>query len=449
VTSVRSTTLRLVTAVLLSFALWVFVSYTQNPDQRSQYENIPVEIDGLEPGMLVVNEEGAPRTSRPQVNVLVDADAETLQGLRASDLRAFVDVSGREAGEHSVPVNVVTTRSGLARVRPIAQPEFLVLRLEQEITRTVPLSIELTGSVPFGFEAGDPRVTIRGETLTSVSIRGPQGRVERVANAQISADIAGLAANYNSPRPIEAEDADGQAVAGVTIEPSTANLLVPISSSVGIKRVPVVPQIAGQPASGFVVAGISVEPRLVTLTGSSGPLDELSDISTFDVDVTGATQTFSRTVPLEEPLNVRLGFNEPRTALVTVVIEPIARPFQVTLPVSVQVVDIPPGVLVSLSPQVVQVSFTGSAAALNRLSEETLVATVSLRDRGPGVYELTPVLTLPNGIALADLPAAVTVTVRLPPTPTETPPDETPTPTEAPPDETPTPTEAPPPGTGP
>ena len=427
-TGVRSTSLRLAMALLLSFALWVFVSYTQNPDQRSQFENVPVELDGLEPGMLVVNDEGLPRTSRPQVNVIVDADAETLQGLRASDLRAFVDVRDREPGEHQVPVNVVTTRSGLARVRPVAQPELLVLRLEQEITRTVPISIELSGSVPFGFEAGTPRLSVRGEVLSDVLVRGPQGRVERVVGARVNADIAGLAANYDSPRPIEPIASDGQVVAGVTVEPINANLLVPISSSVGIKRVPIVPQISGQPASGFIVAAIAVEPRLVTLTGSSGPLDDLAEVSTLDVDVTGATQTFSRTVPLAEPLNARLSFGEPRTAVVTVQIEPIIRPFQVSLPVAVQVVDIPAGVLVSLSPQVVDVRLSGTAAALNRIDADTLIGSVSARNLDPGIYQLIPVLDLPTGITLAAPPPAVTLTVRPVPVPTEEPtPDTTPT----------------------
>ncbi|HMP42637.1 MAG TPA: hypothetical protein PKA05_19820, partial [Roseiflexaceae bacterium] len=142
----------------------------------------------------------------------------------------------------------------------------------------------------------------------------------------------------------------------------------------------------------------------------------------------GATQTFSRTVPLAEPLNARLSFGEPRTAVVTVQIEPIIRPFQVSLPVAVQVVDIPAGVLVSLSPQVVDVRLSGTAAALNRIDADTLIGSVSARNLDPGIYQLIPVLDLPTGITLAAPPPAVTLTVRPVPVPTEEPtPDTTPT----------------------
>ncbi|HWQ12869.1 MAG TPA: CdaR family protein, partial [Roseiflexaceae bacterium] len=415
-TTLRAAILRVIMATLLAFALWVFVSYTQNPDVTSSFDSVPVEIEGLAPGVLVVDKDGQPRTGRPTVDLTVDADEETLRNLTVSDLRAFVDVSGRGPGEHSVPINVVPTRSGLQRARFSANPDFLLIRLDQEITRTVPLTVEITGSVPFGFEAGEPEVTVAGRPVTEVRVRGPQGRVERVVQARISADIDRLTANYNSSRTPEAVGADGQVVEGVTIDPPTVNLEVPISSSVGVKRVPVVPQLTGLPASGYVVTGVSVEPQLVTLTGSSGPLDAVESVSTFVVSVGGASQTFTRTVAIAEPVNTRLGFGEPTSAVVTVQIAPIARPFQVTLPVAVQVVDIPPGLLTSLSPQVVQVDLAGTAAQLGALDPATLVATVSANGLSPGVHRLTPVLQLPEGLRLVREPPAVTVTLRAPPT---------------------------------
>ncbi|MCS6840253.1 MAG: CdaR family protein [Roseiflexus sp.] len=417
----NTSALRFLLALILAFTLWVFVSYTQNPELSTAYDNVPVDIEGLAPGLIVVDQEGLPRSQRPEVDITVLTDAETLRerDVRLSDLRPFVDLTGRGPGEHTVPVNVVTTRS--LRLRTTVEPNYLVIRLDQEITKTVALTVETTGAVPFGFEARAPQVTSRKQPLTSVTVRGPQSRVARVAAVRARVDIDRLTANYNSPRTLEPVDANGQPVAGVTVEPATADVLVPIIPSVGLKRVPVVPSITGFPASGYMVTEVEVSPLLVTLTGSSGPLDNAENVPTADVDITGATQTFTRSAPLIAPQGTQLRFGEPTEAIVTVRIAPINRPFQVTVPALVQVVGISDGLLASLSPNVVSVTVAGAARQLEALSSAQLLGVVNVRGLGPGTHELEPTFTLPEGVTLAAPTPRVFVTLRLLPTVTPMP----------------------------
>ena len=439
-TWLRSAGLRLVLALGLGFALWVFVSYTRNPDLNTSFDSVPVNITGRSPGLVVVDKDGIPRAGLPPVQVTVETDAETLKNVQQSALRAFVDLNGLGPGEHQVQVNVDSNRSDLKRLSFSAKPEFLPIRLEQEITRTVPLTVEVTGNVPFSFEAGRPRLTVQDQPATAVQVRGPQGLVERVKIVRAIADIDRLTANYSSPRPLAALDAAGQEVKGVTIEPDEVNVLVPIGSSAGIKRVPVLPQVVGQPASGFIVIGVAIDPEFVRLTGSSGPLDDVQNISTGQVDIEGASKTISRTVALQVPANTGLGSGEPNTAIVTVRIEPIVRPFQVTLPVPVQVVDVADALLVSLSPQIVQLTMVGTAGQLAALDPATLQGTVSARGFGSGTYTIEPTFQLPPGVTIVDPRPKVTLTLRLPPSPT---PSVTPTEPATPTAPQPTPTELP------
>lgn len=428
-TWLRSTGLRLMLSIGLAFALWVFVSYTQNPDRDTSYDSVPVDVVGRAPDLILVDKDGMPRASLPAVNVTVQADTETLKNVQQSSLRALVDLTGLAAGEHQVPVDVETTRSDLKRLTFAAKPSFLPIRLEQEITRTVPLTVELAGNVPFSFEAGKPRLTLQGQVLSSVLVRGPQSRVDRVDRALVTADIDRLTANYNSPRPVQALAADGQPIAGVSVEPGTVDVLVPIGSSAGIKRVPVVPLLVGQPASGYLVTSISVEPQFVRLTGSSGPLEGVQSINTEGVDITGASQAIRRSAELRIPANIGLAAGEPNTVTVTVQVGPIERPFQLTLPVPVLVVDTPGDLVMSLSPQTVQVKLAGSAARLAGFDADALQGIVSVRGRAAGSYTLEPSIALPEGITLVGPPPQVTVTLRAP---TPTPDGRTDTPTDTP-----------------
>jgi YbbR domain-containing protein len=427
VTWLRSIGLRMLLAIGLGFALWVFVSYTQNPDRDTSYDSVPVNIVGRGPNLLLVDKDGLPRSSLPPVNVTVQADTETLKNVQQSSLRAVVDLTGLGPGEHQVPVDVEPTRADLKRVTFSTRPSFLPIRLEEEITRTVVLTVTVSGSVPFSFEAGQPRLTYISEPIEQVRVRGPQSRVDQIKVARVTADIDRLTANYSSPRPVEGIGQDGQVVQGLTFEPATVNVLVPIVSSAGIKRVPVVPRIVGAPASGYMVANIAVEPQFIRLTGSSGPLDNVQSIGTSDVDIAGANQTLIRTVEVSAPPNIGIAADESNMVTVTVTIAPITRSFQVTLPAPVVVTDVADGLQVSLSPQTVQVTLSGTSAQLAAFDPNRLQGIASVRGKGAGSFTIVPTFALPAGITVVGEPPKVTVTLRTPPTPTpETTPSEPP-----------------------
>lgn len=427
-TWLRAVGLRLMLALLLSFALWVFVSYTQNPDRRVRFDNVPVEAADLAPGLMVVDSNGLPRTVRPSVSVLVEAAADELQNVSERDIRAYQDLSEREPGQYVLDVKVEPIRPDRIRLQLTADPFLLPIRVEREITRTVGLTVTVSGSVPFSFEALNPSVTARGQLINGASVRGPENRIARVVAVRTTADIDRLTSTYNSPRSLEAISEDGRVVDGVTIDPVQVNVQVPIISSVGVKRVPVVPLLSGEPASGYIVTEVQVSPQLVTLTGSSGPLDNVQSISTAAVNLSGTTGVFTRTVALQEPERARLRFGEPTTAVVTVRVVAVDRSFQVTLPLPVQAVNIEGGLQVSVSPAIASFTLQGSPAALAQIDTATLSATVSARGLGPGAYPIVPQLALPPGVQLVGPPASVTVILRALPTAT---PEATPTVTQA------------------
>jgi YbbR domain-containing protein len=451
-TWLRTAGLRLVLALGLGFALWIFVSYTENPDRLTQFKDLPVVPEGLVPGLVIVDQNGQPNPQLPPVSVTLRSIGETAITPSSNDIQAYVDLSGRGPGEWNVPVGARLTIPGRKPDIAEIKPDLLAIRIEQEITRTVPLTIEVIGSVPFSYQALPARATAQGQPITKVSISGPQSRVERVAFARATANIDRLTGNYESPRQIEMIGTDEQVVTGVTVSPERVNVQVPIVSIAGIKRVPVVPSIVGEPASGYVVIGLSIEPQFVRLAGGSGSLENVQNITTEPVNIAGASATIARTVQLREPEATPLLSGEPISATVTVRISPIARPFQVTLPIPVQLADIGPGLLASVNPAIVQVTLAGTAAQLGALDPAALAGNVSAGGLNAGVYSLAPTFALPRGVTVVGEVPKVTVVLRVPasPTPQATPTQPaTPVPTEAPPAETPAPVGTEPPTSAP
>lgn len=423
----RSTGLRLLLALGLSFALWVFVSFSENPDQSASFNGVPVDVQGLSSGLVLVDTNGLPRTSLPPVDITVQSDEQTLSRVQSSDFQAFVDLSEVGAGEHVVSVVAEADRSDLAGLAfSQITPSNIAIRLEQLITTTVPITVDVRGNLPFSFERSEPEVRVAGTPISQTMVVGPQGRVAQVQMVQAVAAIEQLRADYTSSVALQPLDANGDLVAGVTLRPDEVNVRVPIRSVAGLRRVAVLGQVTGIPAPGYTISTITSDPQLVNLTGSSGPLDAVNEIETEAIDITGATGAISREVSLLLPPGTSLQVGQPSRVIITVQIEPLRRPFTIRLPVPVQIVNIGGGLVAAPPAPFVQVTLTGADAALAQLGNTPLQATADVAGLGPGSHVITPQLPLPEGVRVVGAVPNVTLTLRALPTATSPPPSQGP-----------------------
>jgi YbbR domain-containing protein len=421
--NLRTSLMRIFLAVGLSFALWAFVSLSENPEATVTFSDVPLQAVGLEPGLVIVDPNGLPTQALPPVDITLSTDQQQSTRLRPVDVRAVVDLGGLGFGDHIIPVNVQATRANLSFNVPEdgVEPSAVPIRLEQLSEHQVPLDLEVRGNLPFSFERGDPSVTFGGQQIESVRIDGPESRVERVVSARASANIEQLRATYLGPVTLVPVDAAGVPVEGVTVSPATVTVEIPINPVVGLKLVPVQPVVVGLPAAGYEVTGVRIEPPLIALTGSSGPLDAVDALTTAAVEIGGARETVVRSAEIIFPENTAPRPGESEQARITVEIAPLAMPFQVELPVAVALTGLGPGLQFSVNPQIVTVALSGSSGAIAALSQSPPRATVDVSGLDPGGYRLPVNLALPQGVTLVGDPPAVQVTLRAPATPTEAP----------------------------
>lgn len=427
--SLRASLLRLALAFGLSFALWAFVSFSQNPEENVTFPEMPLQIVGLDDDLVIVDGSGVPSQIFPTIDVTLRTDQRQLATLRRVDLRVVANLNGLGPGEHMVPINVEATRSNVAInvATGGVDPAQVPVRLEQLSDEEVPIRVEIQGNLPFSFERGDPRVSSGGQPIQVARVYGPISRVMLVDEVRALVNVEQLRATYVAPLALMPLDAAGQPVEGVRVEPGTVTVQVPINPVVGLKLVPVEPQIIGLPAPGFEVRSVQVTPPLITLAGSSGPLDAVDLLTTAILDLSGTRQDLSVSLALNFPEGTSPHAAQSDHVTVTVQIGPIERPFQVVLPVQVQLFGVAPALSASFSPAVINLTVSGDSTALNALAENPLSAVLDLSGLGPGFYSLTPQVQLPEGVRLTvDLPS-IDVTLRAPPTATPQPVEEVPT----------------------
>jgi YbbR domain-containing protein len=439
---------QIILALALGVSFWVFVTVTTNPDDRATFNNVPVEARNLPDELVIVGEDGMTLSTDANleaVSITVETDRETLSQLNQNELDAFVNLADLEAGSHVVPVQVEPNQERIQFFSTQTTPDELLIQLEQVITSTIPLTVEVQGVLPFSYERDEPEVTVGGEDIEEVRVSGPESQVNRVEQAVAIADIDQVRSTTVSTVQLTAQDANGDLVSGVTLSPEQVQVRIDVRSVVGVKRVPVLGNVAGSPALGYVVTGVQSDPALIDIVGSSTLLNRVNHISTEPINIDGATGTITREVRLDFD-NVQPQASEPRTATVVVQIAALDQPFQTQVPVPVETVGGPDNLEVTVNPPVLQVALEGSTNAFLQLPIDSLVATVDVSGLAPGTYSLTPTLNLPENIQLVATLQEVTVLLSSPATPIPTstptsPPTNTPTsrPT-SPPDTTDTPT---------
>ncbi len=420
--SVYSTSLRASIAIVLAAALWVFVSFTENPQQSTPLTNLPIAAEGLDPQLTLVD----PATGVPipvpdaVVNVTMVGPRNLISTFSKQNAQPFVNLAGLGPGIYQVPVNVrgVPARPEV-RFQNIT-PEQISVNIEQIISATVPLTITTIGQPPTSYEASAPIVTVNSQPITNVVVTGPSSQVARVIGGEIQIDLSSQTSNIRTQRDVTPIDVLGRTVEGVQIKPSTVEVAINILSSSGIKRVPILYRLAAPPPPGYVPQ-IKLDPELVSIIGSSRILAQVDAIETAPIDLSGidpAQGVVTATVALRFPPGITArdpGIGEQTTAQIRLL--PIDFPFKVGLPVAAQ--NVAAGTVVTTDPLVMEVELRGQAVALERVG--TLSVQVDVAGRGPGTYALTPTLALPEGIELISELRPVVVTIRSTATPTPLP----------------------------
>ncbi|HEY1014417.1 MAG TPA: CdaR family protein, partial [Herpetosiphonaceae bacterium] len=416
--SLYASGLRLALALILASTLWVFVSFTENPQQSASFTGLSLQAEDLPEGALLVDGEGLPLVAPAEtVSATVVGPQDVLSRITKQNLQPYVSLAGLDPGTHSLPVLI--RASSVPRQVELTflaiQPAQVTVVIEPLITATVPLEIITVGQPPSTYEASSPVARFNNNLQRMVEVRGPASQVRRVVAGQIEIDLAAQTSDINIARMVVPTDLAGREVKGVSVGPESVQVQVSVRSSSGIKRVPVVPVVRDQPAAGMRPI-ITLSPAFVTLVGSSRALSDVEFIETQPIQLLGATDSFTASVRLRFPPGITLFESQQDPSVVaTIRLEPIESQFAVSLPVAV--INAPPGLLLELRDQRITVLLKGSAAAL---AAGEFSATVDAGGLGPGPHALKPAIELPPGLSLAADPPAVTVALALPPTPSPT-----------------------------
>lgn len=400
-------------SLFLATLVWVAAVREQNPPREADYNrSIPVEV--VPPATGLVTTDALPETVR--VRLLAPEDSWT--ALAPSKFRAVVDLSELSVGFNDVPIDVAVSDPQIEIVGQT--PQVVTVNLQAEQTITLSIQIEVSDTPPLGYVDRTPVAA-----PAAVTVSGPASLINQIDGAVSEINIDNSKETIEQTRPVVIRDRDNQPIAGLKVEPSEVRVTLPIEQRFGYKDVSVSAVVEGQPATGYWVSNISINPSRLVVVGNPDELSLISGfIQTVPINVNGATEDIVQITPLSLPDGVAIVLPGGETTgasgvEVTVEIATIESGQTIQRRITQQGID--PRYTWVASPKQADVILSGPIPRLQALKPDDTRVIVDLFGLEPGVYQIRPTVFLPDGLQVeAILPDTIEVTIAPAPTPTPT-----------------------------
>lgn len=393
-------------ALLASVCLWVYAVTVVNPDDTKTITNVKVNFIGipeLENKKLMITD-----GKEQYITVEVSGRRSDLKELTSTSVEVVADVSYIDStGDFEVswsldpPSTVASGDIGVVSSNASKVRISVSERLERP---EIPVTVEYQGEMAEGY-VRDAAVMNPG----TISVTGPAEEVEKIACAVVVVDLENASQNISQDLAYRFEDANGQTLnvsANVSASVPTVRVSVPVLC---YKEVPLrVNLVEGGGATEEDVT-ITIEPRIIGVTGSAEALENLNEIVIKELDLAQITEDQSWTITPELPSGVNIRASDPTVKLSIAFNGLITKKF--TIPCNlIQLVN--DGEHLDFGEQNVVIYIRGKLSAISALRTENIIITADMVNQyDPATKTVTLTISLPENLAVGVLGGPYTVQI--------------------------------------
>lgn len=377
-----------VASLVIAMIIWFIAKIEADPiGQRLFTRPINIVVDDE---MIITDR------SSDNARVFVNAQQSTLTILQQDDITVTADLQGQPAGRYTIPLDVDISRLASADT----QPAQITVEIEQRVSQQVGIEINIDAP-PVNYAAG----TVEREFFQAV-VSGATANVSQVSRIVGDLDLSNQqsAAVVERTLTLYAEDATGNRVNDVTIEPASIIVTVPVAQRENTRTFAVRPniQFATLPENYvFRNNGFSYEPNTVIINASSAQaLDALGDtIDTVPISLEDRTSDFSVEVPLDLPEDEDLIIlSESTTVMVNISIsEETSTLLLESIPIQTIGFSENDGFSMTVNPLNVSVLLTGAVSVIDTITPEDIQVVIDLNNLEAGTHLVTPQIEIRQG----------------------------------------------------
>ncbi len=408
-----------IVAFVFAILLWAYVLVALNPVRSKSIDDVPITLEGytdlLSRNLILVNSDLG--LADVEVNATITNHAD-LDASRVNARASLGTISA--AGTYRLPLSV-TVQSNLGTVASVV-PRTVTVEVDNLVVKTVPVKLELTGTLPEGYD-------IVSESVTSIlTIEGAARYIEPTVRAVAFVDLTDRTQSVEENVDVVFYDKDDNEVTVVTRSKNTPNVTVRLTLS-PFKRVNVRQDVSLVDDTYFTLKS-DTTPGTVIVYGTAETLAAIDSLSTESLVLPAEEAIVSRVLSLilPEGVTLRRGQSGSVTLNATVTEKMGERTVQIPLTYTHLAKDL---LIADGAPTYAMVTLSGPLRQIETLAPESFAVQVDLTGYGQGDWELIPVIQWANADKFPNVTASlqeqsVQVTL-MSPVPEEPPTEDLPT----------------------
>lgn len=405
----RSHLMLKIMALVFAVILWSYVLAEINPARTRVIDEVLIKYENaaeLKAKGLYIS--ASLSEVLETVDIRVEIKQNELKYLNDEKVRAFVDLA--EINGPGPQMLRVKHQTDYGRVLEVS-PAFITLHVDDYVSQSVPVNVEVAGNVPQGYHAGKPVIS-----PNVVTISGARTDVERVTSAVCHIDLTGLTESINKSVEIELLDDENNVVDKTLFSDTFPSVIVQLDV-LRKKTVPVNLESAifGQEniAPGFEIVDITSTPGEVDIAGE---LEVLAGITSIDlvpyVIENGENTSVATLLEYLVPDGVQIVAPE-KAAQVFINIREITETRAFSR-IELRTKNLESGLTPRLGMRYIDVNVLAGMSKISALSRSDIVPYVDLDGLSAGTYTLDVHFELPENFTAKNfLPSVASVTVTI------------------------------------
>ncbi len=390
-------------SLVLAVTLYLFVTVetdTTKNDSRllpgasnevQVIEDMPLDIK-IDADQYVVS--GVPE----HVKVSLEGKPSVLTPIvRQRNFTVFVDLQELGEGEHTVEIEYENMPDDLTAY---IEPKTIDVVIEKRASKDFAVSVDLLNmdSLPLGYEIGEPEVSPGYVTIIS-----SESIIEQIAMVKIFVDVTDLKESIrNREVPVSVYDIQGNDL-NVLVEPASVTVSIPVERP--SKKVPLTIKTKGDLPDGLKLEKLEAEQE-IEIFGKREILNEITEISTIEIDMADIDKTDTYEVELDLPEGV-VANNE----TIDVIVELSESKVFKEVPIDKKGDNADNVTFVNPAEELVDITAKGSDELIKALQKEDITTSIDVGALEEGEHKVELNVNGPENIKFE--PEFNTVTVRI------------------------------------
>ena len=368
-----------IVALVFAILLWAYVLVALNPVRSKSIDDVPITLEGytdlLSRNLILVN------SDLGMADVEVNATITNHSDLDASRITCRASLGTiSAAGTYRLPLSV-TVQSNLGTVASV-DPRTVTVEVDNLIVKTVPVKLELTGTLPEGYEV------VAESMVSTITVEGAARYIEPTVRAVATVDLTGRTENVEESVNVVFYDKNDNGVTVVTRSQNNPNVTVRATIS-AYKLVNIRPEVTLEDDVYYESIN-QVSPASVVLYGTSEALAAIDTVSTQALVLPAERGVVTRDLTLVLPEGVSLKRGQSSSVTLNAVVT--EKTGEIALEAPLTYANLGKDLAIADgAPTIAYLTVSGPLKQVEQVTPESLTVKVDLAGYGPGDWELIPV----------------------------------------------------------